>query len=72
MLSWTNDRWHLNGRGIHAGDCLEIRWPDGTWGAVRIESSDRGRTLFAHFDYHGMPLCIRVDDSVSLRWPQSA
>jgi hypothetical protein len=60
QLEWIDDRWHLDGRGIHAGSFLEIRWPDGTWEAVRIESADRGRTLFAHFVHHGQRCCVRV------------
>lgn len=73
QLEWIDDRWHLDGRGIHAGQSLEMLWPDGTWEAVCIESEDCGRKLFAYFDYHGRSLCVRVDSEayypLPLRWP---
>lgn len=69
MLTWIDDRWHLDGCGIHAGCLMEVRWPDGTWQVVRIESGDAGRKLFACFDYHGLALSIRVNDC-ELRWPK--
>jgi hypothetical protein len=72
-LDWIDGRWHLDGKGIHAGDMMEIRWPDGTWEVVRIESADRGHLLSAHFEYHG--LCLRVtawpDTRFELRWPEA-
>lgn len=71
-LQWIDDRWHLNDRPIHAGCGMEVQWPDGTWQAVRIESEDCGRKLFAHFKYHGLDLCVRVaapaDAGRPLRW----
>lgn len=71
-LTWTNNRWHLRGDGIHAGTTMEVQWPDGTWQTVRIESADGGRKLFAHFDYHGLGLSVRVDpeayNPLPLRW----
>lgn len=73
QLEWIDGRWHLDGRAIHAGNCLEVRWPDGTWEAVRIESGDCGRKLFANFDYHGLGLSVRIamtsERDVDLRWP---
>jgi hypothetical protein len=73
LLEWLDGRWHLDGRGIHAGASLEFRWPDGTWERVRIESGDCGRKLYAHFDYHGLALRVRVvaPDACDceLRWP---
>jgi hypothetical protein len=70
-IEWIEDRWHLGGRPIHAGCGMEVCWPDGTWQHVRIESGDAGRKLFACFDYHGLGLSIRVDDSdCQLRWPR--
>jgi hypothetical protein len=69
QLEWIDDRWHLDGRGIHAGCNMEVQWPDRTWEVVRIESADCGRRLYAHFDYHGQGLCVRVDDGdYTLRW----
>jgi len=71
-LEWIDNRWHLDGRGIHAGESLEVQWPDRTWQRVRIESAEAGRKLFAHFDYHGLGLCVRVDpeayEPLQLRW----
>lgn len=60
MWEWTDDRWHLDGKPVHAGEVMEIRWPDGTWECVRIESTDSGRKLFAYFDHHGEQLRIPV------------
>ncbi len=74
QLEWINDRWHLDGRPIHAGCGIEVRWPDGTWQPVRVESQDSGRRIYAHFDYHGFEMAVRLDgynDGVlKLRWPQ--
>lgn len=69
MLNLIEDRWHLNGCAIHAGCLMDVHWPDGTWQAVRVESGDAGRKLFACFDYHGLELSIRVND-LDLRWPK--
>lgn len=75
-LAWIDGRWHLDGEGIHAGECVEVKWPDGTWERVRIESADSGRKLFAHFDYHGLTVAVRVDpeayNPLPMRWPQMA
>jgi hypothetical protein len=60
-MSWTNNRWHLDGKPIHAGDGMQMRCPDGTWINVRIESANLGKSLFAHFDYHDIGLSLRVD-----------
>lgn len=69
MLEWIDDRWHLKGRPIHAGCGMDVRWPDGTWERVRIESAAAGRKLFACFAYHGLDLSIRVDDAdCQFRW----
>jgi hypothetical protein len=68
-LSWIEDRWHLDDRPIHAGNVVEMRFPDGTWDAVRLESSDSGRRLFACFRYRGIDLSVRVDQGdYELRW----
>lgn len=71
-LEWVDDRWHLNGKAIHAGAGIEVQWPDGAWEVVRVESGDRGRKLYAMgISYHGVYLSIRIDDgSYRLRWPQ--
>lgn len=74
MLTWDDGRWHLRGQGIHAGAVMEVRWPDGKWEKVRIESADAGRRLYAHFKYHGVDLCVLVvvedgyRDPFQLRW----
>jgi len=73
-MEWIDDRWHCNGKPIHAGTGMEVQWPDGTWQRVRIESARSGRVLLACFDYHGLGLSIRVvgnDDGsdMPLRWP---
>lgn len=73
-LRWTESRWHLDGRGIHAGDILEIRAlkpPDnvgGMWFRVAIESQDAGRVLFAHFELDGLAPMQRVHNGHELRW----
>lgn len=51
MMQWTDERWHVDGRGVHAGDMLELRCGDGRlwrWMPVRIESKDSGRELYAY------------------------
>ena len=74
QLEWIDARWHLDGKPIHAGCGMEVRWPDGTWQHVRIESGNHGHRLLACFDYHGLGMCVRVDDSCEceLRWPTGA
>jgi len=74
MFEWDGDRWNLDGRGVHAGDGLELRFPDGTWLPVRIESADCGRKLYAYFEFHGMDLCLGIFDHEGytrhdVRWP---
>lgn len=73
-LYWQDDRWHLDGRGIHAGTTMELRGPDdGVWFAVRIESSNRGKTLIAFHSVHGIQFTYRLDpDYDQLRWPGCA
>lgn len=69
-LTWTSNRWHCDGRGIHAGTGMEMQFPDRTWQPVRIESQDCGRRLFAYFVYHGMDLCVSINpEHDRLRWP---
>lgn len=74
VLEWIDGRWHLDGDGIHAGVGMMVKWPDGAWERVRIESGDAGRKLFANFDYHGLTLCVRVDPEayspLEMRWPK--
>jgi len=70
MLTWIDGRYHLDGQGIHAGDGMELRFPDGTWLRVRIESAEAGRQLYAHFAHHEMPLQARINSSDELRWPK--
>jgi len=73
-LLWIDERWHLDGRPIHAGTLLEILWPDGTWELVRIESDDRGRNLYAHFRHHGRSVSVLAHrptwtGTLPMRWP---
>ncbi len=77
MLSWIDNRWHLEGHPIHAGDSVDIRWPDRTWERGRIESSHAGRKLWFHFDHRGeavvVPVCDLDRDLIqqTIRWPQT-
>lgn len=77
-LHWTDGRWHLDGRGIHAGDRLELYLPQGEvmngrkvkWLPVRIESYDRGRGLTAWLDIGGLDFIHTIDpNNDELRWP---
>jgi hypothetical protein len=76
MLAWIDNRWHLEGKPIHAGAGVEIRWPDRTWESGRIESSHVGRKLWFHFDHRGENLVVLVCDldrdliQQTIRWPQ--
>lgn len=77
-LEWVDDRWHLDGQGIHAGDRMEIRLPHEAniddckirWLPVRIESYDRGQGLSAHIDIGGMTFAHTIETEFDeLRWP---
>ncbi len=83
-LLWVDHRWHLDGRGIHAGTTLEIklagvgRSDHGGWQAFTIESQDSGGTLVAcHRIGHLEFTCVVADrhwpaSSVEeLRWPKT-
>lgn len=70
---WIDARWHVDGRGIHAGSGMQLRLSDGTWLPIRIETKESGRRLFAHWDPAG-PMerfsCIsEIRDTDELRWP---
>lgn len=70
-LEWIDDRWHCQGEGVHAGNCLELHCPDETWLVVRIESADSGRKLVAFANVHGHTFTRPIDPKVDeLRWPQ--
>ena len=70
-LEWIDDRWHCAGRGIHAGDCMELLGYDGKWFAVRIESADRGRRLSAFVRVHGRDFVCGIEPECDrLRWPR--
>lgn len=72
-LYWEDDRWHCDGRGIHAGCIMELKGADGTWFEVRIESADRGRRLIAFKLVHGTGFTCSIDlDYDQLRWPGGA
>ena len=69
-LKWIEDRWHCDGRGIHAGETLELRGEDWQWFPVRIESAHRGRVLIAYVTVHGLDFTRRInEDYDELRWP---
>lgn len=69
-LEWLDDRWHLEGRGIHAGEQMELLCSKGEWLAVRIESSDHGRRLSAWIRVHGRDFVSGIDTEFdALRWP---
>ena len=82
---WVKGRWHCAGRGIHAGEGMDLRAADvqgfdgdgepvsegpGAWVRVRIESSDSGAQLHAHLLHEGLPFVLRVDGGHELRWPK--
>jgi len=66
---WIDNRWHLEGRGIHAGEHLQMQLDDG-WHDVRIESREVGEILDAYVTVSGRPFktTLRVHDK--LRWPK--
>lgn len=72
-LYWTSEpegRWHVDGRGIHAGAVLELELAD-VWIKVRIESSNGGRNLVAYYDRLSLGTVI-VAGATSTRthlWP---
>lgn len=69
-LVWQDSRWHCDGRGIHAGEMMELRGYDGEWFSVRVESSDRGRRLIAIVVRHDIQFSYGIDtDCDQLRWP---
>lgn len=71
MLTWNDDRWNLDGRGVHAGDVMQLRCDKGEWVDVRVESSDRGRRLIAFVRVHGREFASAIEtDYDDLRWPQ--
>ena len=69
MLAWHDNRWNLDDLPIHAGDGVEMLFPDGQWLAVRIEEESPDRRVYVRFSYHGMDLGLMVNDINGLRWP---
>jgi len=75
FLAWHDGRWHLDGVGIHAGDSLYLRSWDNRelWFLVRVESTDAGRRLYAHWCVEGFDvvneLNLRRD---KLQWAGNA
>jgi len=67
-LVWVDGRWHLHGRGVHAGDTVGIQLRDHAWRECRIESRDCGQRLFAHFLWHEEEVVLLVKDHHLLRW----
>ena len=71
MLQWIDDRWHCEGRGIHAGDRLELLEGDDAWREVRVESQDGGRVLLACSEIDARMCERRIDpERERLRWPR--
>ena len=71
-LRWTGNRWHLAGRGIHAGARLEIFDPgDGGrgWVNVRMESRDAGNQLIVCVEVLGRVAQLDLQEDDLLRWP---
>lgn len=70
-LEWIDDRWHLDGHGIHAGTTVELCGADGQWFPVRLESANKGQTLIAFTRIHGLDFTKRIDTEYDqLRWPR--
>lgn len=69
-LHWIEDRWHCDGRGIHAGSQMELRCDGGKWLTVRVESYNRGRGLSAFIAVHGRQFASTIEPEYDqLRWP---
>lgn len=70
-LEWIGNRWHCEGKPIHAGVGMELRGTDGERFLVRIESQDCGRLLIAYHDIHGLDFRYSIDPEYDrLRWPR--
>lgn len=68
-LQWIDDRWHCDGRGIHAGDRMELRCDGGKWLAVRVESCNRGSGLSAIIEVEGREFASTIEPEYDdLRW----
>lgn len=79
-------RWHVEGRPVHAGNELEVRGVrridedlvEPHWFAVRVESEDQGRVLVAMLDHYGCYFRLRLAGFAAtmpkvrhpLRWPR--
>lgn len=70
-LRWIDNRWHCQGRPIHAGCRMELKMDDGSWTPVRIESQNNGTKLIVclHTVY-GPSLDGPLKSLHRLRWPQ--
>lgn len=67
---WIDERWHLDGRGIHAGAVLEMKLGDG-WHEVGIESRNRGEILDAYIHVGGRSFKTQLRAYDQLRWPHA-
>lgn len=77
MLTWQDDRWHLDGRPIHAGTIMVLIGGGRSRNVIRIETTNRGRTLLAFKRFNGLDYvhtidCDIVDGPGSLEWPTSS
>jgi len=71
-LTWDGDRWHCDGRAIHAGVLMELKGAYGgsSWFEVRIESRNRGKDLVAVAKIQGLDFTYGIDPECDqLRWP---
>ena len=68
--TWDGDRWHVEGKPVHAGDELEVLGveqnpadpdtPIRAWFKVRVESENRGGSLVAHLRHYGLIFRLRL------------
>jgi hypothetical protein len=71
-LTWTENRWHLAGQGIHAGTMLEIHDVEEGWVRVRLESRHGGRILIVCVHVLGRVAQLDLEEHDLLRWPSVA
>ena len=68
---WRDGRWYLDGRPLHAGDQIEMFFPDGGWQPVRVFAADDLRCgLRVCVNFHGL-LFTRMVGDAKLRWPEA-
>lgn len=77
LFTWKDDRWHCDGRPIHAGTVMDLIGGGGSRMRVRIESENHGRTLRAYTRLNGLTFTHKVDCEIevagsvgALCWPE--